>query len=179
MCEFNELYFLRISTQSYTHSQKVKYLSMKKIIILTLLVFSVYRLQAQDITSKEEEAIKALVQGAFDDIWSGLEASKIKEYHTDDFLLLEHGEVWTNETIKNYTIRASKAEKIPTRVNTFEFIKFVKSKKSIWAAYHNYANISIDNKTVADLEWLESIVAIKTKEGWKLQMMHSTRVPKE
>ena len=152
---------------------------MKEILLAFFLLFFTYTLPAQDVSSEEEKAIKQLVQDAFDDVFSNLDSTKITKHLTDDFLLLEHGEVWNNKTIKNYIIEAHKAEKRPTRTNSFEFIRFVKSKKSIWAAYHNYAKISMNNEVIADLEWLESIVAIKTKEGWKLQMMHSTRVKRD
>ena len=118
---------------------------LKKILPLIFILFSIYSVdcsaQAQTIKPKEEEAIKQLIQNAFDGVWSDLDSTKITEYHTDDFLLLEHGEIWNNDTIKNYLIKARQAEKKSDRVNKFEFIRFVKSKKSIWVAYQNYATL--------------------------------------
>jgi hypothetical protein len=152
---------------------------MKKLLIFVFVLFSAYSIQAQNVSPEEEKAVKQLVQDTFDDVFSDLDSTKIKKHLTDDFLLLEQGEIWNNETIKHYLASALKSEKTPQRVNKFEFIKFVKSKNSIWVAYHNYAIISMEGKVVAELEWLESAVAIKTKEGWKLQMMHSTRVNEE
>lgn len=152
---------------------------IKNIVSLIFILFSTYSTQAQNIQPKEEEAIQQLIQNAFDGVWSDLDSIKIAEYHTDDFLLLEHGEVWNNDTIKSYIAKARQTEKIPTRVNKFEFIRFVKSKKSIWVAYQNYATISRDGAVIANLQWLESAVAIKTKQGWKLQMLHSTRVNRD
>ncbi|WP_338763222.1 DUF4440 domain-containing protein [Bernardetia sp. ABR2-2B] len=151
----------------------------KKIILPIFLFFSVYSLQAQNIKPKEEEAIKQLIQNVFDDVWGELDSTKIEKYHTDDFLLLEHGEVWTNDTIKSYIAKARQSEKLPKRTNSFEFIRFVKSKNSIWFAYQNYATLSVDGKVTRELQWLESAVAIKTKQGWKLQMLHSTRVKRD
>jgi hypothetical protein len=45
-------------------------------------------------------------------------------------------------------------------------------------AYHNYAEFVRADTLVAEAQWLESAVAVKTKEGWRLKMMHSTRVPR-
>ena len=94
-------------------------------------------------------------------------------------MLLEHSEIWTNDTIKSYIAKARTAEKLPKRTNNFEFIRFVKSENSIWFTYQNYATLSIAGKKIIDLQWLESAVAIKTRQGWKLQMLHSTRVKKD
>ncbi len=156
---------------------------IKKIKLLLFLFFSVYStiysLQAQNVKPEEETALKQLIQNVFDQVWGELDSTKIAAYHTDDFLLLEHGEVWTNDTIKSYIAKARTAEKLPKRTNNFEFIRFVKSENSIWFAYQNYATLSIDGKKIIDLQWLESAVAIKTKQGWKLQMLHSTRVKKD
>ncbi|WP_338812653.1 DUF4440 domain-containing protein [Bernardetia sp. Wsw4-3y2] len=152
----------------------------KKITLFIFIFFSVYSLQAQNVKPEEKQSIKQLIQSAFDDVWGELDSTKIEKYHTDDFLLLEHGEIWTNDTIKScYIAKARTAEKLPKRTNSFEFIRFVKSKNSIWFAYQNYATLSIDGKKIMDLQWLESAVAIKTKQGWKLQMLHSTRVARD
>jgi hypothetical protein len=48
-----------------------------------------------------------------------------------------------------------------------------------WAAYQNYANFSIDNKIVRKAHWLESATAILTEDGWKLEMLRSTRINNE
>ena len=152
---------------------------IKKIALLVFIFFSVCSVQAQNIKPEEETALKQLIQNVFDDVWGELDSTKIEKYHTEDFLLLEHGEIWTNDTIKSYIANARTAEKLPKRTNSFEFIRFVKSENSIWFAYQNYATLSIDGKKIMDLQWLESAVAIKTKQGWKLQMLHSTRVARD
>jgi|GEM_PF-4121035 len=47
----------------------------------------------------------------------------------------------------------------------------------VWVAYHNYATFSIDDNITRKAHWLESATAILTETGWKLEMMHSTRLP--
>jgi hypothetical protein len=131
---------------------------------------------AQSASNKDEAAVQQLIIDCFEGVWSDLDSTKISLYHTADYLLLEHGEEWTNQTIKNYMAKALKAKQIPKRENRFEFIKFEKNKKLAWLAYHNYATWSIDGKEVGKAHWLESAVAVKTRKGWKLKMLHSTRV---
>jgi len=146
---------------------------MKHITLLLLtLIFSIATL-AQNTTDKDQ--VKALITGSFDDVWAGLDANKIKDYHTDDFILLEHGEVWTNQMIADYTKRAKTQTPLQKRHNRFEFISVNIEGNMAWLAYHNFAHWTLDGKETGKIYWLESATAIKTKAGWRLQMLHSTR----
>ena len=150
---------------------------MKKLSVLAFLFLVSIASFGQSKEGKDVKAVKQLIQDVFDDVWSGLDSSKISQYHTEDFLLLEHGEVWTNETVANYTEKAKKRNVIPKRTNRFEYIEVRASKKTIWVAYHNYATFEVDGKETGKGQWLESALAVKTKDGWKLKLLHSTRVP--
>ncbi len=149
---------------------------MRKLGFAITLLFITSTITSQNVTTKEQQTIKKLVQDAFDDVWSKYDTSKLKIHHTDDFLLLEHGQVWNNDTIANYQAKGLKRP-ARTRINSFEFIQFEKYGESIWAAYHNYASFTDGEGGIQKAQWLESIVAIKTETGYKLKMMHSTRVP--
>lgn len=48
-----------------------------------------------------------------------------------------------------------------------------------WIAYKNQAVFSFDDKRTKKVYWLESATAILTKNGWKLEMLHSTRMKDE
>ena len=50
--------------------------------------------------------IKDLIIKSFDEIWSELNSKNIHKYYTKDFLLLENGEVWNNDSISNYLDKA-------------------------------------------------------------------------
>lgn len=127
----------------------------------------------------DRAAVQQLIQDIFDDIWSGTDTSYVGQYHTEDFVLLEHGEVWTNDTIRNYQLRkaADLQPDAPARKNSFSFFRTEQNGDEIWTAYHNYGHwVNAAQDTVRAYEWLESAVAVRTEEGWKLRMMHSTRV---
>ncbi len=129
------------------------------------------------LTKEEEEIAKELIQGSFDKIWGGVDSSEIVHYHTDDFIILEHGEVWDNDRIRAYIRSQHQRENRPLRKNRMEYISIEKYGTSIQMAYHNYAEFIQADTLVGKRQWLESALAIKTKEGWRLKMMHSTRVP--
>jgi hypothetical protein len=67
----------------------------------------------------------------------------------------------------------------PKRINTIEIIEIKVENRMAWVAYHNYATFSTDNKIIRKAHWLESATAILTEDGWKLDMLHSTRIKNE
>jgi hypothetical protein len=116
---------------------------------------------------------------SFDEIWSKLNSNNIEKYYSKDFLLLENGEVWNNDSIANYLNNALKREPKPKRINTIDIIEIKIMKKTAWVAYQNYATFFIDNKIVRKAQWLESATLILTESGWKFEMLHSTRIKNE
>ncbi|KJD31920.1 hypothetical protein PW52_16200 [Tamlana sedimentorum] len=127
--------------------------------------------------SLDFKAVEQIVKGVFDDVWSNKNEDLLSKYHTNDFILLEHGEVWTNDTIANWCKRAKIRDNGVTRINSFDFFKAKKEGNRIWMAYHNYATFKKDTLT-RKMQWLESVVAVKQDSVWKLELMHSTRVNK-
>lgn len=123
----------------------------------------------------DKTLIKKLVIESFDEIWSKLNSKNIDKYYTKDFLLLENGEVWNNDSITNYLDNALLRKPNPKRTNTIEIIEIKIANRTAWIAYQNYATFSIDNKIIREAHWLESATAILTDNGWKLEMLHSTR----
>lgn len=128
----------------------------------------------QMISTQETEIAKNLIQGSFDDLWAGLDSNKIKDYHTDDFIILEHGEVWDNDRIKVFMRKRGAEENRPKRTNRMEYISLDKYGESIQIAYNNYADYTRGDSIVGKARWLESALAVKTEDGWRLKMMHST-----
>lgn len=128
------------------------------------------------LSKEEEEMAKELIQGSFDKIWGGVDSTEIANYHTDDFIILEHGEVWDNDRIRVYIRGQLQRENRPLRKNRMEYISIDKYGASIQMAYHNYAEFYRADTLVSERQWLESALAVKTDKGWRLKMMHSTRV---
>lgn len=129
----------------------------------------------QNTIETDKSYIKNLIIGSFDEIWSELNSKNIDKYYTKDFLLLENGEVWNNDSISDYLDKAALKKPIPNRVNTIEFIEVKVSEGMAWVAYKNQATFSLNNEIIRKIHWLESATAILTENGWRLEMLHSTR----
>ncbi|MBK6935753.1 MAG: DUF4440 domain-containing protein [Chitinophagaceae bacterium] len=127
----------------------------------------------------DKTSIKKLIIESFDEIWSKLNSKNINNYYTENFLLLENGEVWNNDSITNYLDNAILRKPNPKRMNTIEIIEIKIANRTAWIAYQNYATFSVDNKIIRKAHWLESATAILTENGWKLDMLHSTRIKNE
>jgi ketosteroid isomerase-like protein len=148
---------------------------MKNLFILFVFLFS----STAFSQSADQRQVEQLIQNSFDEIFSKYDATKLTDFYTEDFLLLEHGELWDMAFIREYLGKAKSNPNPPTRTNRFEFIKTVVEGDRAWVAYHNYATISRDGKVLRELYWLESATAIRTERGWRLDMLHSTRVDQE
>lgn len=152
---------------------------MKRTFQLLLVFFLSASAVGQTANKSNETQIKDLIIDSFQDIFSDLEPETLTNYYTEDFLLLENGEVWDNEIIANYMKQAKMRESRPERINSFVFIEIKIEGKMAWVAYHNKATFKAGDKVVGEMNWLESATAILTEEGWKLQMLHSTVVEQE
>lgn len=153
---------------------------MKYFPLLFVLIISCQHAQSDLslVPSAEEEQIaKDLIQGAFDEIWGGVDSNAIARYHTDDFIILENGEVWDNERIKEYIRSQHNRDVLPRRVNRMEYISMEKYGSSIQMAYDNFAEFYLEDSLVGKAYWLESALAVETEDGWRLKMMHSTWAP--
>ena len=129
---------------------------------------------SQNSELNKEDQIKELISNSFQKIFSDLDPEALDTYCTQDFLLLETGEVWDMERMRNYLDRASEQESKVIRFNSFDFIEIKIEGKMAWVAYHNKAEFKSGEEVVRELNWLESATAILTEEGWKLQLLHST-----
>lgn len=156
---------------------------MKSYILIIIALFLLASCQNQnaethekEITTEEIQIAKNLIQGSFDDLWAGVDSTKISDYHTNDFIILEQGVVWDNDRIKEYMRGQLSRINRPKRTNRMEYIAIDKYGPSIQIAYYNYAEFRQGDSLVGKASWLESALAVPTNDGWRLKMMHSTRV---
>lgn len=119
---------------------------------------------------KDEVNIKGTIVGFFNGL-SLINIDTMEYYSTTDFHLLEVGMIWNLDTLINKIMPLKNSNF--QRINTFEFIRINQTKKTAWVSYHNSALYSLDGKQRTK-KWLESVVVVKRKGRWKIQMMHST-----
>lgn len=130
--------------------------------------------ESEVISPAEKEIAMNLIQGAFDDLWTGVDSTKILNYHTEDFIILENGEIWDNDRIKKYMRKQLANTDRDKRINIMDFISIEKYGPSMTIVYNNKAEFYKADSLKWTGSWLESALAIKTSDGWKLKMMHST-----
>ncbi len=151
---------------------------MKKIYLIFILslIFQIKALAQNSTKPNDAQEIQQLIQDSFDFLFSGYRAELLDSFYTPDFLLLEQGEVWDMDFIKTYLEDRSKNPNPVTRTNRFEFIKTEVFGERAWVAYHNWATFTKEGTAPREVYWLESASAVRTSEGWRLELLHSTRV---
>lgn len=124
------------------------------------------------------DSVKSLIEGSFQEIWSDLDTARIQAYHTDDFILLEQGLVWNNDSVARYLRNEQKRmeEGQYQRLNRFEYVRSVQRENTIWVAYKNYGTWVKGSDTLGTVQWLESAIATRENNGWKIEQLHSTRM---
>lgn len=91
---------------------------------------------------------------------------------TEDFQLLEVGEVWDIETL----IEAIAPGEVPyERRNYFSLIRAELIDDAAWVSYWNRATFETPDSD-SERAWLESAVLVRSDGEWKIQMLHSTRI---
>lgn len=156
------------------NEEKVMNLFTMKKAFQILILFMALTATGQHSEKNGEEQIKELIEDSFQHIFSDLDVQALETYCTEDFLLLETGEVWDMEKMRNYVKQAAEHQSQVIRINSFDFIEIKIEGDMAGVAYHNKAEFKQGAKVLREMNWLESASAIRTTEGWKLQLLHST-----
>ena len=123
--------------------------------------------------SIEDSPFKA-VQNLFAAI-AAFDHSRMEAVVTDDFQLLEAGEVWDIDTLHKVI---GPNENAYERRNYFSLIRMVSRNETVWISYWNKATFTVPDKIFENV-WLESVVLVEDQGSWKIQLMHSTIVSLE
>ncbi len=100
---------------------------------------------------------------------SAREADSIRPHITNDFQLLEHGEVWDTDRL----ISAVAGDYL--RRNYFHLLREEVDNDMAWVSYWNRATITAEG-ALREHFWLESAVLVRERDAWRIRMLHSTRV---
>jgi len=136
----------------------------KAVFLVLSLVFCT---SAQSVESASFDAVRSLFAAM-----SAFDYARMRSVVTDDFQLLEDGEVWNVEILIS-AIRPG--ENSYVRRNFFSLINTETHNDVVWVSYWNRATFTMPDK-VSERVWLESVVLIKDQGKWKVQLMHSTPV---
>ncbi len=172
LCLIGTLYYAYDKTTAYDKLEQSYHKVQKE-------VNSTTEQSINTITAEETQIAKDLIIGSFDDLWGGMDFTMILDYHTEDYYILEHGEIWDNARVKQFMLDQLKNKNLPRRVNRMEYHTIEKFGNAINVAYDNYGNFYNGDSLVYQGHWLESALIIPTEAGWRIRSMHSTRIPVE
>lgn len=133
---------------------------------LMMLFCGSMRLSAQSPVDSLHQPIIRFFDG-----FSQLNTSLFRENTTADFVLLEAGMIWTNDTLVNKV--KPNPQVLYERKNSFTFLTTEQKGDMAWVSYWNQAVIRRGDQ-IRNARWLESAVLVRHAGRWKIRMMHST-----
>lgn len=116
--------------------------------------------------------VKAAIEGNYA-AYSGFDEVRYRSTTTDDFLLLEHGELIDREGDVAMMAKPGTGFR---RTDHFDFDAVKVHGDVAWAVYTLKAEIHDDKRGTRDREWLESAILKRVDGRWKMALLHSTRV---
>jgi len=138
---------------------------MKKIALFVLL-----STQFSFAQTSEKAEVQQVITRFFDAL-SVANIPLMKAEVSDDFILLENGEIWTIDTLANKISRPKPEGYL--RQNSFDFLSTKTNKNRAYVYYKNKAEINSKTRN-ATIKWLESAILRKEKGRWRMEFMHST-----
>jgi hypothetical protein len=142
-------------------------------LIFFLLFFSTLTF-AQSQKETDVLSLKKLVEESFQEIFTNLHAEKIGLYYTEDFILIENGEIWNTDSLRNYVAKALLRNPKPVRENKFDFLTMEIMEDIAWVSYSNTATFTSQNSPQRIINWLETIIAVRTKDSWRIKLLHNS-----
>jgi len=146
---------------------------LKKIIILILAIYTSTLLQGQQQWTKDQQEVHKTVINFFEAL-SNRDSVSLKDNCTADILLFETGSTWNADTLILKAIILNTATDFK-RTNSFDFINTAVADNTAWVTYNLHSEI-IRNGKQATVQWMETIIAIKEKQKWKIKVLHSTLI---
>ena len=149
--------------------------SGKYLLIVLGLFLVLIETQAQQNPTPDQLAAQKPVIDFFEGL-SITDINKIRSTCTDDIKILETGLVWNFDSL---ALRLQKKRPADfKRINQLDFLETHIKRDVAWLYYWNKATITANNKNLV-VKWLESVVLRKEKDGWKIQLLHSTEVERQ
>lgn len=149
-------------------------MKQKNVILTFLLVFISSLSFAQNQKEADILSLKKLVEDSFQDILTDFKSEKIEDYFTKDFILIENGEIWNNDSVRNYLVKGRFRTPKPIRVNEFDFFNIEIKGDIAWVSYYNTARFTTENSPPRIVNWMETVIAIRTVEGWRIKLLHNS-----
>jgi ketosteroid isomerase-like protein len=145
----------------------------KNKIILGLLIISLCTLKV--FAGDDEEAVKQAIKNDYYLYFVKMDKNAYRTILTDDYQFLENGELFDADgDIAAMPDPDSGYE----RTDTFDF-RYVKIEGDFaYTVYFLKSDITDNANGVIHKEYLESTILRRSGDGWKIALLHSTRITK-
>lgn len=149
--------------------------TMSKIKLLFIALLLSLSAHAQTLTPEQ-----TAVQDAIENLFAALtnaDTTAMKNFATRTVRFYEYGEVWPMDTLIS---KVMKSKSIPDfkRTNKFEFVNTTINQNTAWVTYYLQSTFTRNGKEEL-VKWMETVVLIKDKKEWKIDVLHSTRLVKK
>lgn len=147
---------------------------MQKIELLLIALLLSATINAQTIT-KEQITVQQTVENMFATL-TNADTSALKTFVTVNIRFYEYGQVWTIDSLIQ---KVMQSKSIPgfKRSNSFEFVNTTITKNTAWVTYYLQSTFTRNGKEDI-VKWMETVILIKEKNKWKIDVLHSTRLVK-
>lgn len=129
-------------------------------------------LAAPALADDDKAAVEAAIRENYA-AYSSFDEARYRSTTTDDFLLLEHGELIDHEGDVTNMAKPGTGFR---RTDHFDFDAVRIAGDTAWAVYTLESEIYDDVRGSRDREWLESAILRREEGRWKMALLHSTRV---
>jgi ketosteroid isomerase-like protein len=145
---------------------------MQKIYFLTIVLLLSAIASAQH-KKKQREPVQQTVEKMFATL-TNADTVALKLFCTADIRFYEYGQIWTIDTLIQ---KLMQSKSIPDfkRTNSFEFVSTTIKGKTAWVTYYLQSTITRNGKEEL-IKWMETVVLLKEKKNWKINVLHSTRL---
>lgn len=123
---------------------------------------------------EESEAIKHVVETYYAVYYTQFDKQKYRAMLTDDYLLLENGEIM--DASADLAVMP-KPEDEYKRADRFDFRSIQVAADTAYAIYFLESKISDKRNGTRTRRWLESIILRPAGNSWQVALLHSTRIP--
>jgi hypothetical protein len=153
----------------------MKIINTNKIFLLLLCTLLSSNIHAQIVT-KEQRVAQQTIENMFGAL-NVADTASLKKYVTDNVHFYEYGEAWNIDKIVSIALQ-SKAIPDFKRTNNFEYVRTTIKNEIAWITYYLTSVITRNSKTET-INWMETVILVKEKNQWKIDVLHSTRLVKK
>jgi ketosteroid isomerase-like protein len=123
----------------------------------------------------ETAAVKQAVKDVYSVFYANRDKQKYRTLLTDDYLLLENGEILDAEGDLALMPAANSDYR---RTDAFNFHSLKIHGDTAYAVYFLKSKITDEKSGTRNREWLESAILRRSGSRWLMALLHSTRVVK-